>query len=511
MTMATLQFFRNGYYYPHYTEKLTSYGSPMECTPVGLNLRNGTLRIRGNMDDFMSCNYLALTREGHTLYAWIDDVKFRTEDSFDITYSVDAWRTYKDKINLGVQYIERHPTPTNQLDPLLGAEQDYPDVESHVIKNVSSNERIFVVQVRPAQGEIFSNTPVQPTPYQFYMTNYKVNNWADNKQLQQLLSALEGGAETENIVTMYSIPYMELHDLVDRELPVRHSGGETTKISGWKMLGVYGEEDPNSRLFLQTNIFFYGDLYDLDREALLRVNHSVQIVIPEAGIIDIPDYLLMKDDLQLRQDIDLFSGASNYMLMTGSEELGTAEYYTQSVRGSSVSSIPILSDPMDTYMSQNQNALTTSLMGDVATIGASLAMFTPQGRAVGTAMGIGNGMTTGAGLLGAYSGVNSIMDRKASTKDAGTKYSNPPSFLGTALAGNFNNRFWLVITKDPVDNATDVHTNYGYQYGKLTKLTLPNQGFIKTEGCNVMATEGNVPRWALQEINAIFDNGIQVH
>lgn len=503
MGMATIQFYKNKYDYPHYSESLISYGNAMECTPVGINLRTGTLRVRGDMNDFMNCNYMALTRDNQTLYAWITDVAFHTEDSFQVSYQVDAWRTYKNKINLGVQYIDRRPEPTSQRDPLLGAEQDYPNISSHTIFNISSNNRVFVVQVRPATGEIFSSTPVQPTPYQFYMCQYVVNGWTDNMAIQQLLTALEGGAETENIVTMYSIPYMNLAGLLDKDLPVTYSGGDTTYISGWKMLDTVSE--PNARLKLEVPIYYD----DLDKEALLRVPHSVQLVIPEAGIIDIPDELLMKEDLKLRQDIDLFSGASNYMLMSG--EGDTAEYYTQSVRGSSVSSIPILSDPLDTYMSQNQNALTTSLIGDVATVAGSIAMMTPQGRAIGSAVGLGSSMTTGAGLLGIYSGVNSMIDRKASIKDAGTKYSNPPAFLGTALAGNFNNRFWIVVKQDPVDNAEEVHTNYGYQYGKVTSLSFPSSGFIKTEGCNVSSTDGTVPRWALQEVNAIFDSGIHVH
>ena len=92
------------------------------------------------------------------------------------------------------------------------------------------------------------------------------------------------------------------------------------------------------------------------------MDHSVQVVVPDAGIISIPDYMLKDGDLYLRQDVDMFSGASNYMVVSDNK------YFTQSVRGSSISSIPIISDPMETYISQNQNALATALIGDVASI-----------------------------------------------------------------------------------------------------------------------------------------------
>ncbi len=162
MGMAILQFYRNQYYYPHYSEVIHSYGTPMDCTPVGLNLRNGTLRVKGDMNDFMSCNYLSLFRDGQTLYAWIDDVKYRTEDSFEVSYTVDAWRTFKNRILLGTQFIARQPEPTNKLDNLLGKDEQQADViyKNHEIGR--TDKRIFIVQVRTSTGEIFSSAPVQP-------------------------------------------------------------------------------------------------------------------------------------------------------------------------------------------------------------------------------------------------------------------------------------------------------------------------------------------------------------
>lgn len=501
MDMGLLQFYQNKYYYPHYSDTITPYGAPMDCTPVGMNLKTGTLRVKGNMTDFMSCNYLAFTRDNQTLYAWIDDVRFRTEDSFDVTYTVDAWRTYKSKIDLGVQYIDRRPAATSQRDPLLGAEQDYPDVKSTTHFMTTPTKRVFVVQARP-MGGTYSSTPVQPTPYQFYLIDYNTSDWTQTAPLLNLMIALEGSPETSNLVTMYSIPYMDLSGLSTSDLTVSYPDGGSDIISGFKILGV--QSNTSHDLAEEIDLTIGENIAEL-----LRVDHSVQLVIPEAGIINISDELLNVPNLKLRRDIDLFSGACNYMLMS-TDGSGQDHYYADSVRGSSISSIPILSDPLETYMSQNQNALATSLIGDVASIAGGAALLTPMGRAAGAALGAG-GVTAGAGVFGMYSGVNSIIDRKASIQDAGNRYSNPPAFLGTAMAGYFNNTYWIVVTQSPVDNASDVHTNFGYQYGKITSLNLPATGFIKTEGCNVMTTDGSVPRWAIEEINAIFNNGIQVH
>ena len=489
MGMATLQFYRNQYYYPHYSETIHSYGSPMDCTPVGINLRSGTLRVKGDMTDFMSCNYLAFTRDYQTLYAWIDDVKFRTEDSFEVTYTVDPWRTFKNRILLGTQFIARQPEPTNKLDNLLGTDDQQAEViyKNHEIGR--ADKRIFIVQVRTSTGEIFSSAPVQPNPYQLFMIEYDTNNWTATQPLDNLIRRINSDAKPENIVTMYSVPWFNISTLGGGTgLPIQ-IGGNTDYIDGFTFLG---NQDISSLIVNETPLSFGTDIVNLIREP-----HTVQVVIPEAGIINITDDLLLKDNLRLRQDIDLYSGAVNYMLVGGNSD---DEFYNQSVRGSSISSIPIVSDPLDTYLSQNQNALTTSLIGDVASIVGGV------GTAISTG-GIGAGI--GAGM--ASSGVSNIVGRMAGQADMANQYSNPPAFLGTAMAANFNGQFWTLVTRLNPDNASLVHSAYGYPLNKIDVLQFPEAGYIKTEGCAVTTVDGNVPRWAISEINDIFNSGIQVH
>lgn len=492
MSMATLQLYQNKYQYPHYSETISSYGLPMSCTPVGMNLKTGSIRVKGDMSDFMSCNYLSLTRDGKTIYAWIDDVQFLNAESFTVSYSVDAWRTYKSKIQLGTQYIARQPESTNKLDKLLGSTQDYPEVKSimHSWTKGNRNNRVLVVQVMTeTTDDIYSNTPVNPTPYHFFFREYNINSWVTDEAIRDLIEVLTG-AETKNIVTMYSIPYIDMTSMAEVTMKVVKQDDSSVNITGFKQLREI--QDPSQIL---TNIAYINPQIT-DMDAFLRVPHSVQIVIPEAGIIEVPDELLTLSDLRLRQDVDLFSGACNYML-----ESGTESYYTQSVRGSSISSIPIVSDPYDTYISQNQNALATSLIGDVASIGA--------GVVVGAGTG-GLGATVGAGL--AASGVNNIVNRLADLNDLkGARPSNPPAFLGTALASNFNQCFWLIVTQKKVTNADQVNAQFGYPVEMAKTLSFPSSGFIQTEACNVYSTDGSVPRWAIDEINKNFDRGILVH
>lgn len=484
MSMATLRLYKNPWHYPNYGS-ITPYGDPMDCVPVGTGLKTGKIKVKGNMADFMNCNYLALTRSGKTIYAWIEDVQFHTANSFEITYKVDAWRTYRNHIDLGTQFIERSSTVTYKRDDLLGATQAHPEVLERVHTINNSSNRVLVVQTRKYDGEQFSNTPVHPSPYKYYFLEYNIHNWAANQTLSSFMNAITGSAEPENIVTIYSLPWVDISHLPYVPLTIYPSN---VVIEGFRMLNQ--EVTMQGRLFNETKIQI-GDLVNINE--LLRVDHSVQVVVPDAGIISIPDYMLKDGDLYLRQDVDMFSGASNYMVVSRSK------YFTQSVRGSAVSTIPIVSDPMDTYISQNQNALATALIGDVASIIA--------GGATAYATG-GLGAAVGAGM--ASSGLSNIVNRYASIRDMQSKVSNPPAFLGTALASSFNQMFWLVITKQPVDNANVVHSNFGYPMNKVAPLTFPTRGYIKTQGCAV-SSDGTVPQWAIDEINNMFNNGVYVH
>jgi hypothetical protein len=442
MEMASLQLYKNQYRYPKYSAVLTSYGSTMDCTPVGMGLKSGRLRVQGDMVDFMSCNYLSLTRTGKTIYAWIDDVNVINDSVFEIQYSVDSWRTFKDKIDLGVQFIKRSPEVTYLKDVLLGSPQPYMDISSESYVIGSTTQRTAVVQVRADSGEAISNTPVQPTPYQFFLTNFNVNSWQDNQALSQLLHQLGNNATTDNLVTIYSVPYIDISGLGEQTLVLHIENSAAISIDGFKMIG--SSNDMSGLLYHETDIVIN------DINSLFQSGHALQIVIPEAGILPITDEILGKGNIKLRQDIDLFSGACNYMLTTGSYADGNYNIYGNSVRGSSVASIPILSNPEDTYISQNQNALTTSLIGDVANIG--------MGVAIG-GMSPDPGMKAW-GLSSVVSGVLGIAQSKAQAGEAGGLNVNPPAFLGTALASNFNGTFWVVKTVQHVTNEDVVHTEF---------------------------------------------------
>ena len=307
MSMAILQFYKNSFYYPHYKEALTGYGASMDCTPVGINQKGGTLRVRGDMDYFNGCNYLALTRDQQTIYAWVDNLTYRTPESFDVTYSVDAWRTYKNRVKLGTQFLKRTPTVTNKLDSLLGGTIAGVDVHTQEYLWGNYHTRVLVVQVVPEPAYVVNNTPVQPTPYHFYFAAYNPDNWQSSTTLVNFFSKLRGSSAITNIITMYSLPYMDISGMNTVGLPLMEGKEQVDIANGFKFLS-----GTNNVIDLLTR----SRLIELDTATsdLTRTPHTVQVLIPEAGIMSIPDEYLLRGNLKVRQDIDLFSGASNYTL-----------------------------------------------------------------------------------------------------------------------------------------------------------------------------------------------------
>jgi len=472
--MNTVQLYKNPKYYPHYTHTITKYGPELMATPRNMDLKNGYVDLQVTFADVMNCNYLSYERDGLTVYAWITNVEERGGNRlFRFYYEVDPLRTYYSKLDMGNQFITRSPEPTEIFDPFLGSTQPYPDIDSTLYSIGNPAKRVLVLQIKRGAGDIISNVPVNPSPYNFLVREYDINSWATDTSITMLMVAMTG-QKPINIITMYSVPYFDTSSL----------GGVTFEVNGESLTGfkIIGSSTATQQLITtQTALTIPA--------GLTKVKHAVLLVIPEAGVMRIPDELLYIDGLALRQDMDIFSGACNYMLVDGA-----GNNYHLSARGSSIASINVIGDPMETYLSQNQNTLAVSMLGDVASVVTGGAMMATNPLA-------------GASML--TKGITGMVGTAANAADAGNVQNNPPAFLGTALAANFNQKFWLVIIKTNVTNESLVRSELGYPCNIFKPLALPPSGYIQTQGCAVK-TDGTVPLWAVQEINRLFDNGIKV-
>ncbi|NCC78972.1 MAG: hypothetical protein EOM07_05140 [Clostridia bacterium] len=504
--MNELRFYKNPAAYPDYTEAITQVGVVREVTPRNMDYHTGYVDIEMTFDEVLSCNYLSIKKDTVLLYAWIMDVEERAGNKlYRVHYQVDAFRTFRSKVSLLSQWVLRDMNETTLKDNLLSSTQSYPDIRRQTFAFDDAGWRTLVIQVRDQKipKPPYNSTPVQPSPYVMYMKKYQTNSWASVQSIVNLIYYLGNSAQTSNVVTIYSLPGIIYTSAETDSFMLKFATDAQYDTGAW-------EDGPTI-----SNVYKYSGtigslknskelLYDLDvmNSDVGKVEHNVQIVLPDAGIMRIPDELLYRYGLSLTRYVDVYSGSVNYMLEAPDEDdpTGPLKPLNVSARAGGSPSIPVLSNPMDTYLSQNQSALTSSLLGDVAMIGTGL--FT--GLSTG-----GAGFVAGAPMIAA--GVGGLARTAGNVLDANKQSpSNPPAVLGTALAPHYDGQFWLVVTVQHVDNEALVNARFGYPQNTLKNLVLPSTGFVQTQGCNVRS-DGTVPLWAIQEINSILDNGIRFY
>lgn len=481
--MNTLTLYKNSKPYPYYSNSLTTVKT-LNVTPFNQNLRSGYIDIELTGDEMFTFNYLSYKRGSKLIYGWVTDIeKLSRVNLYRVNFEVDPLRTYRNNLILGKQIIERRPEATKLHDPFLGSSKHHNDmtIKKKMIGDPTS--RFAIVQKRhPGPAEQSSKVPGQPTPYQFFVCKYYVNDWTSATPIRTLLNSLGDSAQTSDIVTIYSVPFVDSQYLTGGEMFYR-VGGEVKTIEGWSFIGM--GVDPKGKFQNIMHLDFKTDFPDLTKSS-----HSANIVIPDAGVLNVPDEIIFGDTPVLVRDIDIFSGSMNYHLALE----GGAKMTPYSVRGSALSTIPILSNPYDTYISQNQNTLASSLLGDTASLVAGGSMMM-SGNPLGGALALSGGKN----LLGS---LNSLADAKNMVP------SNPPAFLGSALVSDHNNYVYQVVTKKSYTNETEVRSRYGYPYNVLDTLVIPSNGFIQTSNCSV-SSDGSVPLWAINEVNQLFDNGIK--
>lgn len=473
--MVEMQFIRNNSQYPFYSSNAGAVVNTIMAKPVSKNLRSGFVDVE--LTNISNFNYIRYTLHGKQIYAWVTDVEHIAGNKlYRVHFTTDAYRTYINNVIIGTQFIERSPEHTNLYDPLLGSTQPTNIFFNQNYSFPNPDKRYLVVQVREHPADFISMTPGQPSMYNFYVAEYDVNNWRASSAIVGLMEEISYGEKPNNIVTLYSVPHIDLSGdgFLSLGLQIKYANNDSEDVEGWKVLR---DKAGNQ------NRFVTSCPIDLWANQLMKTSHNISIVIPDAGIINVPDTIAVLDDLNVKMYVDIFTGACNYILCIGDSPTHL------SVRGGATNSIPIISDPFDNYISQNQNSLMATILGDVANLGFGMITTNPASTVAG-----------GTGLLNK---VVSLADAKNEIP------STPPAFLGSALMPHYNKRFWVQYNYTLADNAVKVNERYGYPKNMVDEVTIPSQGFLKLQNCSVRGTGStSVPQWAIEEINSRFNEGI---
>lgn len=496
--MINVKLFKNKYNYPKFSRSLTQVGEVLQCTPLNINSTNGEI-LTQNFSELHNANYISLEIDNVLLYAWIDSIEhYSGEKRYKIKYTVDGFRSYIDKVDLGVQYIKRSPTPSNELDPMLrGHSSSSTDLNITVkdFENRGLRTLVVVASLTSNQpSQTYLKTPIQPTPYILYFCDYPVNNWTSVSAIVNLITKLNSSQKPINITTIYSTPYIADSNRVPSPLRLEfESGGEDVLIEGF-------------HLYTQVPKLYTHIKIDPPSDSLRQTPHSRQIVIGESGIMSVGEELLYRNDLYLRRDIDIYSGATNFSLMLYNENENIWKMTPYSLRGSAMQSIPIAYSPEQQLLAMSQTNRNTALFGDVANLVVGGAQIVGGILGAGATGGLSLAMA-GSGLMQAGSTIVDMTSREEILRDSLNAHQNPSAFLGSALGATMYDRVFIITKSKKKDNSELVRSLYGYPQNKLMNLSLPSRGFIQTQECNV---SGNIPKYGLEEINSRFNQGINV-
>lgn len=496
--MNELRLYKNTGPYPYYKDTITLFKGPLNVTPLHQNLRSGYVDLQLTLDEINSFNYLSYKRDSKTYYAWVTDcVKLGGSLLYRVQFEVDAYRTFRGSITMGGQWVERASNIVAYArDPFYSALDPGQDILSLEYAFPDAAYRTLVVQVRDDQVNA-TGSPLQPSPYTIYLKRYSVADWTGVASIVSLLNYLRNSAEVSNVATIYSVPGW-VYTTTEQEI-------HTIRVRKTTQEKLFNGLWDNYEDFSGFAKFFAVDVPHLKKsvpitfspdEQLKRVYSQARIVIPDAGVLEVPDYVIFSEHKRLTRYIDIYSGASQYMLEWSPN--GTVYYPLDNmIRGAAVGNIPVLSSPADSYVSQNQNSLITQVIGDTAIlVGAGASLVATGGATLPV-----------AGPIAANS-AGSLLNTAGNIGDADRKPpSNPPAVLGTALEPHYPGKFWLIWTSQKYDNIASLQNKMGNAVNAFVDVTIPSSGFIKTRGCSVKCDDA-VPLWAVQEINALFDNGI---
>lgn len=532
--------------YPYYKDLEGNFSEGMAIVNINKNSKGGSFTIHLNdVKDLYDFNYVVIAEEySKTIYGWIEDWVRERNGMFTVNYKIDAFRTFKNNINFGLQYVTR-------LDGLgLDSVKPIGSIKDPMIKtyglpyetihqanaspdgNDGNNTRYAVIQVRGRSyvGGVDvsaavnpSNNPLNPSQYRLYVSEYKLNNPNGTSfALNNLLTALRNMAETSNIVTMYSVPFINGYgQLLDEELVLRVGDKPEQSISGFKVIGEYDDIMPLQTfktsidlrgVISEEFLTSYGDgiiqnpyqdpgISDgLNESAGIDFlnGDTAQLITPEGQVLNIPPSVIKgitdytgapfseyKSRLRIERIVDLYSGSV-------STHIGDEFLTPYSVRSGPLGEITILSDPKDSYLAQNK---TSRAVGLATTIGGGILAATTGGVS----------LAASAAMLGPTA--NSLIGTAAGIADSGNNYSSQPLFLGETTGAKYNNLYHLVIT---THHKEFTGKTYGRPFEEALELNILQlngvKGYIQTHQCKVES--GTAPLWAIDEINTLLDSGV---
>jgi hypothetical protein len=562
--------YKNTRWFDTVTEQ-TSYftGKPIVHTMANANFQRiegrTFIAVNKSIDELWGTNYVMFQNTSYNtkwFYGFVTKLEYIQQKTTYVHFQMDVFQTWKFDMNFKPSYVVREHCPLwnvdgspvlNTVDEGLNYGTDYEVVDVNNWKPY--NDVFFMVVVAKSlmhqridgtktynPKDIYPNINATPQPLCYYVHPFKLdgstpNAWDENDENIVLdspidvLSALyQMDDAVNNVVSIY------ITDYIGFDLDVDSSG--TIRFPSSNFINVnYTDTSVSPNIHLNT-VFVTNLPSYIGKSVVFTNKYDKYRSVKESKLLMYPYTVLTLDDLKGNRqtikneyitgdDITITVhgslgtsnktsyGIENYLIK---DNLEPADWFYSSLESSVINSnpndLPIITDMLSAFLQGNRNSIQNQLnstifsgwlntMGSVVGGTTSTLSSNPSGVASSVMGGIG-------GMANTYYQTQGLI---AKQKDIN---NTPPSLakLGTNTSfdyGNKINGLYLIkkqIRPEYQKKLEDFFNIFGY---KKNEVKIPNfhtrsfWNYVQTAGCTI---QGNFNNEDLNELKAIFDNGI---
>jgi hypothetical protein len=521
----------------------------LALTNATFQRKDGTIRWPGSMEDILEYNYCMYRNKNHGnkwFYAFISNMSYMSDQMTAIKIKTDVWQTWQFDLTWKNTYVERehvnddtvglHTIPEgldtgeyvcNSLETWSYAKRQYYPVNQIPDGAVMVCIQLTTLKIKnsePSNGPI--RNIINGVPQGTYIVGIPYNK-DSLVGIYTLIGAYDGDSKADAIVSMFLCP---------------------RKVCEWEMsrgTGIWGA--PDTFYFpLDSDQAYSNSLSNYD----VYMNYTLDGYTPKNNKCLVSPYNYFHITNNAGSDIEFYyedfkanpatfvikgsleQGGSVALIPTNSKRTttysgGLSDGYNESIMAGS---LPQLSWTSDYYLNwEARNGKNIAIQTGLQAAGFGLNFISnivggafTHGQNVDTAVQRGyfpdeeQMSVNGGGLIGNVLGFASQVANTQNTIRQAKMV--PPQAKGNTSGGYFqfanNSCHYTVYQMSVRAEYARCIDNYFSMFGyKVNTMKIPNVtgrrnwNYVKTVGCNII---GDIPQGDLNEIKAIFNNGVTI-
>ena len=463
----------------------------------------GTISTNFTYNQALQCNYMAFQNKDYSnkwFFAWIDDVRYVNDGVTEISFTIDSWATWFDKVNIGSSFVIRE----HVNDDTVGKHTLPENLETgeYVINNIGQfdDDDLGLSNTDICMGVSWtpSNISTDNRQYGGVYSGLTYYIFSDSESCSKICRAYDDLAKADAIYTIFTIP-RKFETALNLQFNTYTLGNEsgivlaippstnysTTLISNYQITSpstLNGYSPKNNKL----KCYPFNYLY-ITNNTGIDVTYNYEDFVNNTAVFNIDGVLTTGGSLRLfPANYKKFSTQSNYPKWQSCFGMSASKYPTCSWN----------SDPYTNWLTQN--AVNIAL--DVA--GGTIGM-------VGSAM-TGN---IGGALSSTLSIANSVNQVFVHSMVPQQAKGNANS--GDVIQGMRMNTFtyYKMSVKEEYARVCDEYfSRYGY---KINENKVPNitgrryWNYIQIADSESLGY-GEIPQRFMDDINNIARRGVTI-